>query len=75
MNLLVDSEGPDQTARMCRLIWAFAVCIGLKICFFKARPKCNLLDVGVMLFMEQSHNFAIYDSDPCSNIEMLDLLI
>ena len=26
--LLVDSEGPDQTAQMCRLVWAFA----LRIC-------------------------------------------
>ena len=25
MILLADSEGPDQTARMRRLIWAFAV--------------------------------------------------
>ena len=25
MILLVDSKGPDQTKRMCRLIWAFAV--------------------------------------------------
>ena len=27
MILLADSEGPDQTARMRSLIWAFAVCI------------------------------------------------
>ena len=27
MILLADNEGPDQTARMRRLIWAFAVCI------------------------------------------------
>ena len=27
MILLVNSEGPDQTAWMHRLIWAFAVCI------------------------------------------------
>ena len=27
MILLADREGPDQTARMRRLTWAFAVCI------------------------------------------------
>ena len=25
--LFADSEGPDQTAQMCRVIWTFAVCI------------------------------------------------
>ena len=33
MILLADSEGPDQTARMRRLIWAFAVRICTKILF------------------------------------------
>ena len=40
MILLVDSEGPDQTARMRRLIWAFAgrICPE-KTRFRMARPK------------------------------------
>ena len=33
-----DSEGPDQTARMRRLIWAFAVRICPKTRFRMARP-------------------------------------
>ena len=33
MILLVDSEGPDQTARMRRLIWAFTVRICPTITF------------------------------------------
>ena len=34
MILLADSEGPDQTVRMHRLIWAFTdVCLCLKTCF------------------------------------------
>ena len=39
MILLSDSEGPDQTARMRRLIWAFAVRIYPKTRFRTARPK------------------------------------
>ena len=35
---LAVSEGSDQTARMRRLIWAFAVRICPKISFHKARP-------------------------------------
>ena len=38
MILLADSEGPDQTARMRRLIWAFAVRICLKTCLRMTRP-------------------------------------
>ena len=38
MTLLSDSEGPDQTARMHRLIWALTVCIFPKTRFRKARP-------------------------------------
>ena len=34
----VDCEGPDQTARMRRLIWAFAVRIRPKTCLHTARP-------------------------------------
>ena len=33
MILLVDSEGPDKTARICRLICAFAVPLSPKACF------------------------------------------
>ena len=37
MILLVDNEGPDQTARMRRLIWAFAVRKGLyDVCQYDA---------------------------------------
>ena len=36
MNLLVDSEGPDQIVRMDRLILAFTVCIYLKTHFHMA---------------------------------------
>ena len=37
MILLVDREGPDQTAHSCSLIWAFAVCIRMKALFHMAR--------------------------------------
>ena len=45
MILLVDSEGPDQTARMRRLILTFVVRICPKTCFRMARGpnKCNTL--------------------------------
>ena len=36
--LLADREGPDQTARMRRLIWAFLVRICRKTRFRMARP-------------------------------------
>ena len=38
MILLADSEGPDQTARMRRLIWAFPVRLCPKARFRMARP-------------------------------------
>ena len=38
MIVLADSEGPDQTARMRRLIWAFAVRICPKTRFRMALP-------------------------------------
>ena len=38
MILIADREGPDQTARMRRLIWVFAVCICPQIRFRLARP-------------------------------------
>ena len=37
-DLLANSEGPDKTARMRRLIWAFTVRIYLKTHFRMARP-------------------------------------
>ena len=39
--LLADSESPDQTARMRRLIWAFAVCICLRISLCMTWPICE----------------------------------
>ena len=36
--LLVDSEGPNQTAWMCRLIWTSAVCIHPKTLFLMTQP-------------------------------------
>ena len=42
MILLADREGPDQTARMRRLIWALAVRICPKTCFRNARPIRSL---------------------------------
>ena len=44
MILFADSEGPDQTARMRRLIWAFAARICQKTRFRMAGPvfvTCN----------------------------------
>ena len=38
MILLADNEGPDKSARMPRLIWAFAVRIFPKTYFRMARP-------------------------------------
>ena len=38
MILLVDSDGPDQTARTRSLVWAFAVCICPKTRFRMGRP-------------------------------------
>ena len=38
MILLADSEGPDQTAQLSSLIWAFAVRIHAKKRFRMARP-------------------------------------
>ena len=42
MILFADSEGPNQTARMRRLIWAFAVCICHKTRFRMERPYIYL---------------------------------
>ena len=39
MILLADSEGPDQTARKRRLIWAFAVRINPKTRFRMVWPR------------------------------------
>ena len=38
VTLLADNDGPDQTVRMRRLIWAFAVLINPKTRFRMARP-------------------------------------
>ena len=38
MSLLGDSEGLDQTAYLCRLIWAFTIRICQKTCFRMAVP-------------------------------------
>ena len=43
MILLAASGGPGQTARMRRLIWAFAVSICSKISFRMARPIRRLI--------------------------------
>ena len=47
MILLADSEGPDQTARMRRLIWAFIVHICPKRHILIARPfsEMNLISI------------------------------
>ena len=37
-------QSPDQTVRMCRLIWAFAVCIYPKTRFRMARPIYLILE-------------------------------
>ena len=47
MILLVNSEGPEQTAWMRRLIWAFAVCI----C-----PKTFLHGAAQMMQYEPAHD-------------------
>ena len=46
MVLLADSEDPDQTVRMRRLIWAFAVricqdqfCVVCKVCHQRTKDK------------------------------------
>ena len=42
MILLADSEGPDQTAQMRKLIWAFSVRLYPKTRLSMARPICCL---------------------------------
>ena len=44
MILLTDSEGPDQTARMRRLIWAFAVCIYPKAYLWNSKRLSRFLE-------------------------------
>ena len=60
MILFADGEGPDQTARMRSLIWAFAVRICPKIRFRIARPihlrlavYCNVYN-GYLLILQTS---------------------
>ena len=52
MILLADSEGPDWTAWIRRLIWAFAIRICPKTRFRMARPKCLKEVVNILLFAE-----------------------
>ena len=47
MILLVDSEGPDQTARMHSLIWAFAVRIRSTTRFRMARAVLPVGDISL----------------------------
>ena len=47
MILLADSEGPDQTARKRRMIWAFAVRISPKTHGAWLGPYVSLLDCAV----------------------------
>ena len=49
--MLADSEGPDQTARMYKLIWAFTVRIWPKKRFCIARP--------IQTFRQQTSNSII----------------
>ena len=44
MIMLADREGPDQTARMCRLAWAFAVCPIIYIVAHKQYSGYNALN-------------------------------
>ena len=48
MILLADSEDPDQTARMRRLIWVFALRICLKTGFRMVRPILNAIDLALI---------------------------
>ena len=45
MILFADREGPDQTARMRRLIWAFVVRVCPKTCFHMAWLKCARINI------------------------------
>ena len=65
--LLAKSEGPDQTARMRRLVWAFAVRICLKTCFRMSRPILYLrtmydVVLNTSLFQGLSSNFPSYQT-------------
>ena len=62
MILLADNEGPDQTARMHRLIWAFAVRISPKTRFRMARnsyrfcpASCVIIIIIILLHIEGLH--------------------
>ena len=45
MILLADSEGPDQTARVCSLIWAFAVRILQEDTFSRGTTQVMFLSI------------------------------
>ena len=51
--LSANSKGPDHTACMCRLIWVFTVCIGLKTSFLMA---CGpyIKEQQMYLYLEQA---------------------
>ena len=54
MILLADSEGPDQTALMRSLIWAFTVCICVKTHF------CTLYVIAITLLGEERANLSAF---------------
>ena len=55
MILFTDSEGPDQTARMRKLIWAFAARICPKTRFRLARPTCYGSYNYIFFFLFNAH--------------------
>ena len=59
MTLLADSKDPDQTLRMRRLIWVFAVCICPKTRFRIARPMYTEKIVSYNLPMDYFNYFVI----------------
>ena len=50
-------QSPDQTVRMCRLIWAFAVCIYPKTRFRMARPIYLLLWISRLIYFWDHQKF------------------
>ena len=58
MILLADSEGPDQTARMCSLICAFNVRIRPKTTFCMAWPKTKREMKTVLVIKHRKANLS-----------------
>ena len=56
MILWVDSEGPDQTAHMCSLIWAFTVCIGSEGTFLHCAAHINVFLILFYWYIIQKYN-------------------